>query len=143
MAEPPTWEACALGGEGGELRSAQLYRQHHVALVVSDGASGSVLGLLSHAELPFAPMPCTPPCGALLGHVIGLVRDGSLPLHALAPQRRRAFADLEVTRLALSQPRGMAGLAVAGRRVVLLDLEEDEAEEEEPDDDDAMDESDD
>ena len=140
VAEPPTWEACALGGEtGGELISAQLYRDAHVALVLTDGAGGSTLGLLRHDDLRFEPMPSMPPCGALLGHVVGLVRSGALPCHPLAPERSRAFAELEASSLSLSQPRGMASMAVAGRRVVLLDLEEDEQVEEEEE---AMDESD-
>ena len=66
-----------------------------------------------------------------------MLQRGSIALESLgtdegeAPTRSRVFRRTEAVQLALGHARGMASIVIKGRRVVVLDLEEDAGDEDE------------
>ena len=140
-AVPPVWEACALGGCAQPLVHASFYKEGHLALLHTKEESATTLALRSHAELPFTPLRAAEGGGGgggggdLHARVLAMMGTGELPLQPLGGEGgecapRAHLPRAQATQLALSHSRGMASMLAKGRRVVLLDLEEDEGEEE-------------
>ena len=75
---------------------------------------------------------------SLHSRLLAMLEDGELPIVPLGgdtdddgvAERSRTFARTEALSMALSHARGMASIVTRGRRIVLLDLEEEEGEEE-------------
>lgn len=150
---PPSWEVLVLGGGELPLLSARFYKETHLALLHGGGGSATTnkpsttLSLRSYEELNFAPLRALGGGGSAGGggavaslhsRLLAMLEDGELPIVPLGgdtdddgvAERSRTFARTEALSMALSHARGMASIVTRGRRIVLLDLEEEEGEEE-------------
>ena len=144
----PAWEVCALGGCEQPLLRAAFYKSDHLALVHKGrGGSGTTIALREHASLEYTPLIAAemlPSDGSgsvaclharllhmLASNMIRIQPLGSDENLGACASRSRNLSRVDAHKLALSHERGMASLVSKGRRVVLLDLEEEGGEDEE------------